>query len=340
MKSDTWQQRLQRAQSALDQKTKPPGSLGELEAIAAQLSAIQDTLQPCADRARAIIFAADHGVAAEGVSAFPQAVTRQMLQNFAAGGAAINALCEAASIDLQVVDMGINGEPVERIIDRRVAPGTANLANQPAMTQSQYAQSVEAGRQLAIAAAADDINLLAIGEMGIANTTSAAALVASLCNADPAQVTGRGTGIDDSRLSNKVAVVKTALARHAEILPQHAMSCVGGFEIAAMAGVMIEALNHRLTIVVDGYIATAAALWAVRTEPACRQHLMFAHQSAEAGHGIALQQLQAKPILQLNLRLGEGSGAALCLPIIRAAAAILNEMATFEDAGVSRESTS
>jgi nicotinate-nucleotide--dimethylbenzimidazole phosphoribosyltransferase len=330
-----WSQRLQRAQHALDQKTKPPGSLGQLETIAAQLSAIQNTLDTRAEAARAIVLAADHGVTSEGVSAFPQAVTRQMLQNFSAGGAAINALCRSADIDLQVVDCGIAGEPVDGTIDCRIAAGTANFVNEAAMTVQQYEQAISNGRALTLKAARDNIQLLALGEMGIGNTTSAAAIVASLCNADADTVTGRGTGVDDHGLANKVAVVEKALHQHAAALPDHALQCLGGFEIATMAGAMLEAARHPIAIVVDGYIATAAALCAVHQQAECRHHMIFAHQSAEPGHAIALARLEATPLLQLNMRLGEGSGAALAIPLIRAASAILTDMATFADAGVS-----
>ncbi len=329
-----WQQRLQRAFHALDQKTKPPGSLGQLESIAAQLSAIQDTLHTRVDGARAIVLAADHGVTAEGVSAFPPAVTRQMLQNFSAGGAAINALCRSGDIDLQVVDCGIAGEPVPDTIDHRIAAGTANLALEPAMTTAQCEQAVSNGRALTRQAAHDNIQLLALGEMGIGNTTSAAAIVASICDAKAASVTGRGTGIDNAALANKIAVVERALQLHAATLPDAALQAVGGFEIATMSGAMLEAAHHPIAIVVDGYIATAAALCAVQMHPDCRHHMIFAHQSAEPGHAIALAHLIAEPLLRLDLRLGEGSGAALAVPLIRAASAILTDMATFESAGV------
>lgn len=335
LKSDTWQPRLQRAQQELDQKTKPAGSLGQLEAVAAQLSAIQNTLNTRADNARAMILAADHGVTAEGVSAFPQAVTRQMLQNFSAGGAAINVLCKTAGIDLRVVDCGIAGEPVAGTIDHRIANGTANFTQHTAMTDAQCQQALANGRALTQSAIADDIQLLALGEMGIGNTTSAAAIVASVCNVSAATASGRGTGIDDATLANKIAVIERALQYHVTELPDKALQCIGGFEIATMAGAMCEAAGQPIAIVVDGYIATAAALCAVRAEPACREHMIFAHQSAEPGHKIALTQLEATPLLNLNMRLGEGSGAALAVPLIRASSAILTDMATFADAGVS-----
>lgn len=335
MTINDWQQRLQRARQALDQKTKPPGSLGQLETVAAELSAIQNTLQTRTDKARALILAADHGVTAEGVSAFPQAVTRQMLENFHTGGAAINVLCSTADIDLVVVDCGIAGAPVAGTLDCRIASGTANLASEPAMSATQCQQALDNGRALTQQAASDGIALLALGEMGIGNTTSAAAIVASICNVSAATATGRGTGIDDAALAKKIAAVDRALCTHLTSLPHDALMCLGGFEIATMAGAMLEAANHAIAIIVDGYIATAAALCAVQLQPACRQNMIFAHQSAEPGHAVALAHLDAQPLLNLDMRLGEGSGAALAIPLIRAASAILTDMATFEDAGVS-----
>lgn len=325
------------ADDALDQKTKPPGSLGLLEHTAAQISAIQRTLTPTTDTAITIIFAADHGVAAEGVSAYPREVTKQMLLNFASGGAAINTICNAHNIELEVIDTGVMGDPVEGVLNYKVAQGTANFLKSPAMTKSQLDQALSIGHEAVSRANDRGINLIALGEMGIGNTTSAAAIVAAVCNVESAVTVGRGTGIDDVVLKHKADVVKKALEKHPDRTPEGILQNLGGFEIAAMCGAMLRAVDNPVAIVVDGYIATAAALCAVAIEPTVREHLLFAHRSAEPGHTIALQHLHATPLLQLDLRLGEGSGAALAIPLIRSASAILCDMATFESAGVERE---
>ncbi len=337
MFSETYQQNLSRANLALDQKTKPPGSLGELETLAAQISAVQQTLTPELDRGRTLIFAADHGVNEEGVSAYPQEVTRQMLLNFASGGAAINALCKANAMQLEVINAGVIGDAVAGVIDNKIADGTANMAKTEAMTQGQLQQALSIGKQAVVRAQADNIRLLALGEMGIGNTTSAAAMVSALCNAPVDQTTGRGTGLDDDGVSRKINVINSALERHTNRDALEVLRCLGGFEIAAMTGAMLEAHNHRMCVIIDGYIVTAAALCAVALEPQVRENLVFSHQSVEPGHRIALTHLQAQPLLQMGLRLGEGSGATLAAPILRSAAAILSDMATFENAGVNRE---
>lgn len=328
---------FQLALNKLDQKTKPPGSLGELEKIAAQISAIQGTLTPAAERARAIVFAADHGVVAEGVSAYPKEVTRQMLLNFAGGGAAINAICNAHNIDLEVINAGVEGQSVAGVVDCRIDDGTANFLTTSAMTPEQLTQAMSIGHDAISRAAASGTQLLAVGEMGIGNTTSAAAIVSALCDADSVATTGRGTGLDDEGVKHKADVVRRALLKHPDRSAPAVLQNVGGFEIAAMCGAMVSACDYPIAVVVDGYIATAAALCAVAIRPAARQRLIFAHQSVEPGHGIALAHLRATPLLQLQLRLGEGSGAALAIPLIRSAVAVLNDMATFESAGVDRE---
>ena len=320
-------------------KTKPPGSLGLLEQTAAQISAIQDTLTPATEAALTIIFAADHGIVAEGVSAYPMEVTRQMLLNFASGGAAINAICNANGIELEVIDAGVAGDPVEGVLNCKVAPGTENFLQAPAMTNTQLDQALSIGREAISRATDRGITLIALGEMGIGNTTSAAAMVAALCNVESADTVGRGTGVDDAGLKRKIDVVKQALEHHPDRAPEAILQNLGGFEVAGMCGAMLESVDHKIAIVVDGYIATAAALCAVAIDPTVREHLLFAHRSVEPGHIIALQHLQARPLLQLDLRLGEGSGAALAIPLIRSAAAILCDMATFESAGVDTQTT-
>ena len=339
MPASQFKERVDLANAALDQKTKPPGSLGLLEQTAAQISAIQDTLTPATEAALTIIFAADHGIVAEGVSAYPMEVTRQMLLNFASGGAAINAICNANGIELEVIDAGVAGDPVEGVLNCKVAPGTENFLQAPAMTNTQLDQALSIGREAISRATDRGITLIALGEMGIGNTTSAAAIVAALCNVESADTVGRGTGVDDAGLKRKIDVVKQALEHHPDRTPEAILQNLGGFEVAGMCGAMLESVDHKIAIVVDGYIATAAALCAVAIDPTVREHLLFAHRSVEPGHIIALQHLQARPLLQLDLRLGEGSGAALAIPLIRSAAAILCDMATFESAGVDTQTT-
>jgi len=318
--SDTFRDRLAIAAALLDQKTKPPGSLGLLENIAMQVSAIQNSPTPDAEHARAILFAADHGVMAEGVSAYPQAVTQQMLLNFVNGGAAANALCIANATELEVVDVGVIGDPIKNVVNAKVGNGTANMAQQPAMSETQLSQSLKAGRDAVQRAASENISLVALGEMGIGNTTSAAAIVSALCGVTAAESVGPGTGLDAQGMANKVSVVSQILETHKAREPQQVLQNMGGFEIAALCGAMQEACEHKITIIVDGYIVTAAALCAVGMQPSIREHLVFAHKSAEPGHIAALNKLCATPMLDLGLRLG-----------------ILNDMATFEDAGVDRE---
>jgi nicotinate-nucleotide--dimethylbenzimidazole phosphoribosyltransferase len=341
------------AQAALDAKTKPVGALGRLEALAARLAVAQGTLRPRAERARVVVFAADHGVAAEGVSAYPSAVTREMVRTFAAGGAAVCVLARAAGAELEVVDVGVDAEPfaLAGVVDARVRRGSRNLAREAAMTAGECDRALAAGRAAARRAAEMGADVLVPGEMGIGNTTSAAALVSALAGAPPAATVGRGTGVDDARLAHKRAVVAGALARHAlgaapargPADARRALERVGGLELAAMAGAALEGAARGLVVVVDGYIATAAALAAAHLDPAVLPALVFAHRSAEPGHAVALGAFaalglpadDARPLLDLDLRLGEGTGGVLALPLLRAAARVLGEMATFEQAGVS-----
>ncbi len=337
MKPELYKSNYQRACTALDQKTKPVGSLGTLEQVAARLSAIQGTLTPDANNTRAVLFAGDHGVVAEGISAFPREVTRQMLLNFASGGAAINAICNAHQIELEVINTGVCGDPVDGVLDYKIADGTANFHQSPAMTDEQLQLALQAGYEAIDRAQTAGINIVAIGEMGIGNTTAAAAIVSAICNAPASHTAGRGTGLDDAGVAHKINIVDESLVLHADRSPISVLQNLGGFEIAAMCGAMLKSSDYPIAIVVDGYIATAAALCATAINPQVHQQLIFAHQSAEPGHMIALNHLKATPLLQLGLRLGEGSGAALAIPLIQSAAAVLNDMATFETAGVDRE---
>ena len=383
---------------AIDAKTKPPGSLGRVEALAARIARIQGTLAPRLRRCRLTLFAGDHGVASEGVSAYPQAVTRQMVANFLAGGAAANVFARANGVEIAVVDAGVAGDPLDvpGLVSRRIAPGTRNLAIEPAMTREQYKTALRAGAELdtgggigpsaeagvraedgagvpragtaaeagtgdgaSVGADAGDgtigkaqahaeahagggdgdgtgLDAAAFGEMGIANTSSATLIAHKLTGAPLDVLTGRGTGLDDHGLARKLRVLARAAGRTADRLPpDEALREYGGFEIVMMAGAMIGAARAGAVVIVDGFIASAAALAAVRLAPALGDYLVFAHRSAEPGHEVVLDALGASPLLDLGMRLGEGTGALLAWPILRSAAAMLSDMASFESAGVS-----
>jgi nicotinate-nucleotide--dimethylbenzimidazole phosphoribosyltransferase len=325
------------AQRAFDAKTKPRGSLGALEQLAVRVAALQGVAIPAVPEAAIVVAAADHGVAAEGVSAYPQEVTAQMVANFAAGGAAINVLARAAGARLLVVDAGVatpSTQPGVRPL--RFGPATANIARGPAMPRAVAEDALAAGRALAAELAGGGIGLVGVGEMGIANTTSASALSACLLPAEPALVCGRGTGIDDEGLARKVETVTRALAVN-DVEPGDALgalAALGGFELALLAGVVLGCFAARVPVVLDGFITGAAALAAARLEPASVAAMIASHRSPEPGHALVLEALGLEPLLDLGLRLGEGSGAALALPLVRSALALLNEMASFEDAGV------
>lgn len=326
-----------RLQHVIDHKTKPPGSLGQLEAIALQIGLIQRTERPHVQRPVTIVFAGDHGIAAEGVSPYPQAVTAQMVANFLAGGAAINAFSGAAQCVLEIVDAGVASPlPVsDRLVSLPVARGTRNFAAEPAMTRDEAAKALAAGAARVRLHASLGTNVIGFGEMGIANTSSAACLMSRLLDVPIDACVGRGTGLDDQGLAHKRAVLGRALVRHSHaIAPLDVLATFGGFEIAMMTGAYLAAASERMTILVDGFIATAALLVAERIAPGVRDYCVFSHASHEAGHRRMLEHFGAKPLLALDLRLGEGTGAALALPLVRAAAAFLTEMASFESAGV------
>jgi nicotinate-nucleotide--dimethylbenzimidazole phosphoribosyltransferase len=320
------------------QLTKPPGSLGALETLAIQLASLQRTAQPSAQRVWISVFAADHGVADEGVSAFPQLVTGEMVRNFATGGAAISVLARALGATLEVVNLGTVNDPGEIAGVRRevIAPSTANICMAPAMSDGQLDAAMRAGAVSVRAAGDAGAQLFIGGEMGIANTTVATALACAMLGASPATLAGAGTGLDAAGIAHKTAVIERALARHAAaVTAQEQLRCLGGFEIAALTGAFIAAAQAGLPILVDGFIATAAALAAVRIQPGVRAWLLFAHRSHEQGHAMLLRALDARALLDLDLRLGEASGAAIAVPLLRLACALHNEMATFEQAGVS-----
>lgn len=325
-------------QARLDGKTKPPGSLGQLETLARQL-ALQ-LGEPIALRAPSLLlFAGDHGVADEGVSIAPSDVTQLMVQNFLGGGAAINCFARQLGWQLSVVDAGIKaplagaGEHSD-YREQRVGPGTQNLARGAAMSAAQAEQSLRLGAELARERLAAGANVIACGEMGIANSTAAAAMAALLLPLAPAEVVGRGTGIDDAQLQKKVAAVEAACQRAASADPMTVLAEVGGFEIGQMAGAMLAGAEAGAVVLVDGFIATAAALLAVRLAPEARDYLVFAHRSHEQGHQHMLAALDAEPLLDLQLRLGEGTGAALALPLLQCAAAFYNDMASLDAAQI------
>ena len=328
------------AQRAMDQKTKPPGSLGRLESWAIRLAEIQGTLEPTVEKARVLVFAADHGVAAEGVSAYPREVTAQMMANFASGGAAIHVLCRSAGIEVEVVDVGVDAELLDlpQVVHSKVRRGSRNLLHEPAMTAEEMEAAWQVGVEAVQRARAAGCDAVGLGEMGIGNTTPSAALLSHFTGRSPEETVGRGTGVSDDVWAHKRDVVRRALGRHSS--PQdarHALAALGGLELASMAGAATAAAQSQIPVVVDGFISTVAALAAVRIEPTLRPALFFAHRSAEAGHRIALEALEAEPMLNLDLRLGEATGAALAIPLLQAAARVLREMATFDSAGVSTE---
>ena len=328
---------------AIDTKTKPPGSLGAVEALAARIARIQGTLTPRLRRCRLTLFAGDHGAASESVSAYPQAVTRQMVANFLVGGAAANVFARANGVDLRVVDAGIAGDPIDApgLVPRRIAAGTRNFVIEPAMTREQCEAALRAGAEIGADGATDvetetDAGAAAFGEMGIANTSSATLIAHKLTGAGLDALTGRGAGLDDDGLARKRRVLARAAARTAERLdPSDALREYGGFEIVMMAGAMMGAARAGAVVIVDGFIASVAALAADGLAPALRDYLVFAHRSAEPGHRVVLDAFDARPVLDLGLRLGEGTGALLAWPVLRCAAAMLSDMASFESAGVS-----
>jgi nicotinate-nucleotide--dimethylbenzimidazole phosphoribosyltransferase len=322
-------------QQHIDNKTKPQGALGAIESIGAQVARVQGSLAPVMQHCTLLLFAADHGVAQAGVSAFPAAVTRQMVLNFLQGGAAANVFARTNDVALIVVDAGVAGEPIvdEGLVSCRIAAGTDNFIEAPAMSRSQLEQAMANGLVLAAETAGD---ALAFGEMGIGNTSSAALLAHKLLGEPLASIIGRGTGLDDKGLQNKQRLLQQAAERtDARLSAEEALQQYGGFEIVTMVGAMLGAAASGRIIIVDGYIATAAVLAATRLRPEVLDYCIFAHESAETGHGIMLSALQAQGLLALNLRLGEGTGALLAWPLIQCAAAMMRDMASFMAAAVS-----
>lgn len=334
-----------KAQVRLDNLTKPKGSLGRLEEIAMRIVAISGNLKPSLRRKVIFTMAGDHGVCEEGVSAYPQEVTPQMVYNFLRGGAGINVLARHVGAEVIVVDMGvkekITAEGRKNFKDKKVNFGTRNFAREPAMTREEALKAIMGGMEVFQEAHTDkEINIIGVGDMGIGNTTPSSAIVAAITGEDTSLVTGRGTGIDDTSYNRKIEVIKKALSLHKPDPkdPIDVLSKVGGFEIGGIAGVILAAASKRVPVMVDGFIASCGALIAFEICPPVRDYLLFAHQSVEAGQLAILRRINQKPLLNLGMRLGEGTGAALGIGIAEAAIRIFNEMATFSEAGVSEES--
>jgi nicotinate-nucleotide--dimethylbenzimidazole phosphoribosyltransferase len=327
------------AQQRLDSLTKPPGSLGRLESLAVQLAGITGKARPAVDRKVIVVMAADHGIVAEGVSAYPQAVTAQMVANFLRGGAAINVLARQVGARVIVADLGVAAELQDHSSLRRhkVMAGTANFARQPAMSRSQTLAALLSGAAMVQAEMENGLDILGAGDMGIGNTTASAAIAAALTGHDPAEIAGRGTGLDEAGVAHKTEIIRQALALHRPD-PRDALDVlgkVGGLEIGGLAGAMLAAAAQRRPVMVDGFVSTAAAMIAVRLAPQIHPYLIAAHRSAERGHVHMLAWLKLTPLLDLEMRLGEGTGAALGMVLAEAACRLLQEMATFADAGVS-----
>lgn len=321
----------------IDRKTKPPGALGRLEGVALQIGLAQGALHPRIARPHLAIFAGDHGAARAGISAYPQEVTWQMVENFLAGGAAINVFCRQVGLDLAVIDAGVNRDFGRRdgLIDAKVAHGTANYLDEPAMTAAQRDEALARGREYAHTLAASGSNLVGFGEMGIGNTASATLLTCCLAGAGLERVTGPGTGLDGNGMRRKQDLLRQAMARGGcPADPLAALAEYGGFEIAMIAGAMLGAAERRMIVLVDGFIVTSALLVAHRIAPEILPYCLFAHRSKEPGHAAQLAHLGVEPLMDLDLRLGEGTGAALAFPLVQASVNFLDEMASFDDAGV------
>ena len=324
-------------QTKIDQKTKPLGSLGQLESLALQIGLCQSTLTPSLNKPCILIFAGDHGIVESGVSAYPQAVTAQMVANFLSGGAAISVFARQHKLELLIVDAGVNADLAShpRLIDAKVGKGTLNFLTHPAMTTVQCTQALQAGAELVLQQHHNDCNCIGFGEMGIGNTSSAALLMHCLTAMPLVQCVGRGTGLNDDQLQNKLNVLQQALNRHKGITePLDVLTTFGGFEIAMMVGAYLKAAESGMLIMIDGFIAGTALLVACKLYPQVLDYCVFSHVSSEQGHQALLNQFNARPLLNLDLRLGEGSGIALAYPLLQLAVVFLNEMATFDEAGV------
>jgi nicotinate-nucleotide--dimethylbenzimidazole phosphoribosyltransferase len=328
-------------QHKIDTKTKPLGALGKLEPLALKIGLLQNSLEPILLRPVILVFAGDHGIVQAGVSPFPQEVTQQMVLNFLAGGAAINVFARQHDIQLRVIDAGVAADftPHPDLIDAKISHGTANFLHQPAMTTEQCTAAITRGKALAQTEIAAGSNVLGFGEMGIGNTSSAAVLMSVLCDLPVSLCAGRGTGLDDIGLQNKIAILQQAVQFHGldSSDPMRVLATFGGFEVAMMTGAMLGAAEKCALLLIDGFIASAALLVAARLNPSILDHCVFTHRSGEAGHNKLLQELGAEPLLDLGMRLGEGTGCAMAWPLVQAAVNFLNQMASFESAGVSEK---
>lgn len=332
-----------RLRARLNNLTKPPGSLGSLEDIVTRYGLMTNTENPRLGKKRIYTFAADHGVVESGVTCYPKAVTYQMVINMLAGGAAVNVLARHAGAEIRVVDIGVDADfnDLSNLIHRKIRRGTDNIEHGPAMSEEEAVQAINVGIEMANQAHTDGVSILGTGEMGIANTTPSSALCSVLLPCDVQAVTGRGTGVSDAMLAKKVRVIERAIHVNKALLsdPLKILSALGGLEIAGICGLCLGAAANRIPVVIDGFISSAGALVACRLCETVRQYLFFSHLSQEQGHRVFMQQFDIRPILDLDLRLGEGTGAALAMTIIDASIKIYNEMATFDNAGVSGNKT-
>ncbi|MCP4347477.1 MAG: nicotinate-nucleotide--dimethylbenzimidazole phosphoribosyltransferase [Desulfobacterales bacterium] len=331
---------IPKLQHTIDNKTKPLGALGKLETIALKIGQIQNTLTPALVNPTIIVFAGDHGVAREGVSSYPQEVTYQMVLNFLNGGAGINVFCRQNKIDIKVVDAGVclDFEPHPNLIDAKIAKGTRSYLQEPAMTTEECMKAISKGAEIIKQEVSEDCNIIGFGEMGIGNTSSASILMSLLCEIPIDQCVGRGTGLDDNSLENKKKILSEAIGNHLlEKTPLSVLSVFGGFEIAMMCGAMLQAAESGMILLIDGFIATSALLVASAFNLNVRDYCIFTHESDEQGHRLMLKFFGAEPIANLNMRLGEGTGAAVTYPIVLSAVNFLNEMASFESAEVSKK---
>ncbi|SEI37710.1 nicotinate-nucleotide-dimethylbenzimidazole phosphoribosyltransferase [Dyadobacter sp. SG02] len=331
----------QEIQAKIDLKTKPLGALGGLEKLAFQIASVQDTLSPKLVNPHILVFAASHGIASEGVSAYPSEVTPQMVLNFIGGGAAINVFTRQHGINLLLVDAGVDYDfgKNEKLIDAKVNFGTKSFTQQPAMTDAECRQCLEKGAELVQQVHETGCNVIGFGEMGIGNTSSAAAIMSRLLNIPITECVGKGTGLDDAQLSRKTDVLSKALEYHQNVNnnPESVLAAFGGFEIAMMCGAMLEAARLGMLVLIDGFIASVSYLSAFKMDTSIRRYAVFCHQSNEKGHRLLLESLEADALLKLDMRLGEGTGCALAYPLAQSAVAFLNEMASFESAGVSQK---
>lgn len=326
-------------QHKIDLKTKPTGALGQLERIALQIGSIQNTLSPELKNPAMLVFAGDHGLADAGVSPYPKEVTWQMVMNFCAGGAAINVFCKQNGINLKVVDSGVDFDFPKNlpVVDRKIAMGTKNMLNEPAMSVDECQEAMDLGAELVREEAAAGCNVIGFGEMGIGNTSASSLLMHRFLSLPIEQCTGRGTGMVGDKLDYKISVLKQVSEKYNPATVADTLATFGGLEIAMMTGAILEAKKQEMVIMVDGFITTAATLTAIQFDASVRDNCIFCHASEEQGHQLILKHLDAEPVLSMGMRLGEGSGAAVAYPVIKSAVTFLNEMSSFEDAGVSNK---